>query len=79
MDREAAAPGRRLGGYLLLVDTDGLRHAVRLGSVLAASDADPSQDMTLLQLPGARTLLLPQSLDQVLRWLAPTPCETSTS
>ncbi len=64
------AAGLRRGRYLVLVDTEGLRHAVRIGSVLAASDADSNQDLTALQLPGGRCVLVRCSLDDLLDWLA---------
>jgi hypothetical protein len=64
------AGGTRVGQYLLLVDTEGLRHAVRIGSVLAASDADLHQDLTVLHLPGSRSILVRISLDRMLEWLA---------
>jgi hypothetical protein len=64
------AVGARIGAYLVLVDTEGLRHAVRVGSVLAASDADSNQDLTVLQLPAGRCILVRVSLEHVLAWLA---------
>lgn len=45
--------GVRVGHFIVMTDQDGLRHAVKLGSVLAASDRDECQDETVLQLPGA--------------------------
>ena len=63
--------GRRLsGGYVLLVDADGLRHAVRQGAVLALSDADDAQNATVAQLAGGRTLTILASLDEVLGWIS---------
>jgi hypothetical protein len=56
----------RIGGYMLFVDRDGLRHAVRPGSVLCLSDADDCRDTTAIHLPGARIILVAATLDDVL-------------
>jgi hypothetical protein len=61
--------GQRLGSYVLFTDSDGLRYAVRLNSILALRDGDESQDTTLLQLTGGRTILVPSPLDEVVGWL----------
>jgi len=45
----AAITGMRVGAFVILTDDEGLRHAVRLGSVLALSDADSCQDTAILQ------------------------------
>lgn len=65
-----AAPGARVGAFLVFVDGDGLRHAVRLGSVLALSDGDETQDATILQLPGGRAIRVLAPLDEVLGWFS---------
>ncbi len=63
--------GGRVGRhFILLVDEEGLRHAVRHGSVLALSDADGDQDTTVAQLPGGRAVTIRASLDEVLAWLS---------
>ena len=63
--------GQRLsGGYVLLVDVDGLRHAVRQGAILALSDADDGQGATVAQLTGGRRLTILASLDEVLGWIS---------
>ncbi len=62
--------GRRLsGGYVLLVDVDGMRHAIRHGAILALSDADDGRCATVAQLPGGRVLTILASLDEVLGWI----------
>lgn len=61
-------PGRRIGSFVVLIDGDGLRHAVRLGSVLGLSDGDERQDTTVLQMQGGRALLVQASLEEVLGW-----------
>ena len=64
-----AVSGRRIGPFLLLVDCDGMRHAVRLGSVMALSDGDEAQDTTVVQFPGGRSLRILAPLEEVLDWL----------
>ena len=58
--------GMRVAGFLILVDQDGLRHAVRLPAILSLHDADPGQDQTLVTLPGGRIAVVGQSLDVLL-------------
>lgn len=60
--------GRRIGSFVVFVDGDGLRHAVRLGSVLGLSDGDDRQDTTVIQLPGGRAILIQSPLENVLSW-----------
>ena len=60
--------GMRTGAFVVFADDDGLRHAVRLGSVLALCDADESRDRTLLMMPGSRIVLVGHPLDEVLSW-----------
>lgn len=67
---DLAAPGSRVGAFVVFIDGDGLRHAVRLGSVLALSDGDEAQDATILQLPGARAIRVLAPLDEVLGWFS---------
>lgn len=64
----AAVTGMRVGAFVILIDDEGLRHAVRLGSVLALSDADNCQDTAVMQMPGGRTVLIRASLEEVLQW-----------
>ncbi|MFC5357082.1 hypothetical protein ACFPMG_18890 [Azospirillum himalayense] len=61
--------GVRVGRFIVMTDEDGLRHAVKLGTVLAVSDRDECQDETVLQLPGGRAVTVRASLDEVLTWL----------
>ena len=60
--------GMRTGAFIVFTDDEGLRHAVRLGTVLALSDADSAQDATVMQLPGGRCVLIRAPLDEVLLW-----------
>ncbi|MDO9708880.1 hypothetical protein [Paracraurococcus lichenis] len=62
----AAMAGERIHGYMLFVDRDGVRHAVRPGAVICLSDADDCRDTTAIQLPGARIIFVAASLDDVL-------------
>lgn len=64
----AAVPGGRVGAFVVVIDGDGLRHAVRLGSVLALSDGDEAQDTTVMQLPGGRAVRVLAPLEEVLGW-----------
>ncbi len=61
--------GERHGGFLVFRDEEGIRHAVRLTAVLAASDADASRDATIVQLPGNRFVAVSMSLDDFLGWV----------
>ncbi len=65
--------GERVGGYVIFLDHEGLRHAVRPGAVVAASDADPCQDSTVVQLPGGRFLMVQAPLERILEWLDSRP------
>jgi hypothetical protein len=60
--------GRRIGPFVVFVDGDCRRHAVRLASVLAISDADEQQEATVMQLPGGRAIQIYATLDEVLTW-----------
>lgn len=60
--------GQRVGAFVVFADDEGVRYAVRLGSILALSDADSCQDATVMQLPGGRSLLIRATLEQVLAW-----------
>jgi hypothetical protein len=62
--------GERVGAFVVFVDENGLRHAVKLGSVLSLSDADDRQDRTVMQMPGGRVVLIHAPLEQVLRWFS---------
>ena len=44
--------GERVGAFVVFIDEDGLRHAVRCQAVLALSDADGAGSDTILQLTG---------------------------
>jgi hypothetical protein len=65
---DAAAPGRRVGPFVVVVDGDGVRHAVRLGAVLALSDGDEMRDATVIQFAGGRAVRVPAPLEEVVRW-----------
>lgn len=62
------ASGQRVGAFVVFSDENGVRCAVRLGSVLALSDGDERQDTTVMQLPGGRAVLIQAPLEEVLRW-----------
>lgn len=62
----------RRGGFLLLVDTNGQRHAVRIGSIQGLHDGDEDQSQTIIALPGNRMAIVPQSLEQILDLVEPT-------
>lgn len=65
-----AALGRRLGPFVLFADANGLRHAVRLGLVVALSDADEHQDATIMMMPGGRLVMIGESLEEVVGWFS---------
>ncbi len=62
--------GERVGGFVVLTDEDGLRHAVKSGAVLALSDADGTGRDTVMQLTGNRVVTIRQSMEQVLAWFS---------
>jgi hypothetical protein len=68
----------RRGSTLVFHDEDGIRHVVRASSIIAASDADATQDATILQLPGSRSLMVRVCLDEVAQWMAATPPAPAT-
>ena len=62
-----------LPGFLMIRDVDGLRHAIRFGSVQLVSDGDPCCDSTVVVVAG-RALFVDQPLDEVLAQIVrPTP------
>ena len=58
--------GVRAGPFVLFKDTEGRRHAVRHGTVLAISESD--DDLTLLQMSGSRSASVRQAFDTVMAW-----------
>ena len=60
--------GQRVGSFVLFKDDDGLRHAVRATGVLALSDGDHHGDITIMQMPGNRAVVIRRSLEEVLSW-----------
>jgi len=64
--------GTRRGSFLLLVDANGQRHAVRIGSIQGLHDSDESQSQTIVVLPGNRMAIVPRPLEQVLDLVEPT-------
>ena len=64
----AVVSGKRTGAFVCFVDEYGLRHAARLGAVLALSDGDTCQDTTIMHMPGGRSLLIRASLEEVIAW-----------
>lgn len=63
------AVAERAGAFVVFSDDDGVRHAVRATSVIAASDADSSRETTVLQLQGGRFVAVRAPLEEVLGWL----------
>lgn len=64
----AVITGTRMGAFVVFVDEESLRHAVRLGSIMSLSDTDCSQDTTTMQMAGGRVVLIRAPLDRVLSW-----------
>jgi hypothetical protein len=60
--------GYRIGSYLVLVDMDGLRHAVRVTSILSVSDADMCQDTAVVVAAG-RQIIVPVPWHTVMGWI----------
>ena len=60
----------RRGSTLVFHDEDGIRHAVRVSAIIAASDADAMGAATVVQLPGGRFLMVRTSLEEVIQWMA---------
>jgi bifunctional DNA-binding transcriptional regulator/antitoxin component of YhaV-PrlF toxin-antitoxin module len=60
--------GYRIGSYLVLVDMDGLRHAVRVTSILSVSDADMCQDTAVVVAAG-RQIIVPVPWQTVMGWI----------
>ncbi len=55
-------------------DEDGIRHAVRVSAIIAASDADAMGNATIVQLPGGRFVVVRTCLEEVIQWMAgPSP------
>lgn len=59
----------RIGGWLIVRDRNGARHALRPSAVLAACEL-AGQDATAL-LPGGRTVVVPASLDLAIEAVRP--------
>ena len=59
---------RRVGSFVLIVDDNGVRFAVKLGAILALSDGDESRETTVMQMPGGRAVLIRTPLEEVLGW-----------
>ena len=62
------ASGRRDGAFVVFTDENGVRHAVRLGVVLALSDGDEMRDATVIQFAGGRAVRVQAPLEEVVRW-----------
>ena len=67
-DRNTEFAGRQ-GRYVLLRDRDGLRHAVRGGSILAISDVDGGEVCTAVILHGGRIIIVDAPIEEILAWL----------
>jgi len=68
-DRLDIRSGARVAGFLILVDGDGRRYALRLNAILGLQDVDECADQTLVTITGGRSFIVPKSLDPVLGWL----------
>ena len=62
--------GQRTGPFVVLLDEDGLRHAVKLSAVQVLSDGDTCGNSTSVQLTGNRVAVVRRPLDEVLSWFA---------
>ncbi|WP_149471145.1 hypothetical protein [Roseomonas genomospecies 6] len=62
--------GERVGGFVCLTNQDGLRIAIRPGSISLAGDADPARDSTILVAAG-RSFVLQKPLDETIELLGP--------
>lgn len=62
--------GQRTGPFVLLLDEDGLRHAVKLSAIQVLSDADGDANSTAMQFTGNRVAVIRRPLDEVLSWFA---------
>jgi hypothetical protein len=60
--------GERVGGFVVLVDEDGLRHAIRCGAVVALFEADGTGSDTIMQLTGGRAVTIRRPVGEVLEW-----------
>lgn len=68
---ERAEPSwQRAGGFVLLRDMAGQRHALRLGAIQAVSE-DTETGRTLLSCAGGRVLVLEADFETVLQLLDP--------
>ena len=54
--------------FIVIVDGDGVRHAVRVGAVLALSDGDDARDTTAMQFSGGRAIRILTPLEEVAGW-----------
>lgn len=55
----------RTPGFLILEDTDGVRHVVRIGAIQLLSDTDCCRDSSAVTV-GGRILLVPLPLDRLI-------------
>ncbi len=62
--------GQRTGPFVVLLDQDGLRHAVKLSAIQVLSDGDADGLSTSIQLTGSRAAVVRRPLDEVLSWFA---------
>lgn len=59
----------RVGGYVVFIDNEGRRHALRPHSISCVSETDPLGDEVMLTIGMSRTILVREPLDSVLRLL----------
>lgn len=62
--------GARVAGFVVLVNGEGRRYALRLNAILGLQDVDECADQTLVTITGGHSFVVPKSLDQVLGWLS---------
>jgi hypothetical protein len=61
-------PGRRVGRYIVVVDEDGMRHAVAVSAALAATELETGG--TLVLVTGGRLITIDAGFEEVLGWLS---------
>ncbi len=62
--------GDCIAGFLIVIDGDGCRHAIRLSEVLCLSDTDACGTETMMILRGGDRVRVNEPLDQVIRWMS---------
>jgi hypothetical protein len=68
---ETLHSGMKLGRFVVLVDRNGLRHAVVLSSILGIHDTEDQE--CVISLPGGRCPVMAESLERILSYLGLEP------